>query len=107
MSVPRSAKFSVGQVVLHRLFGYRGVVYDVDPVFMLSDEWYQQMAKSQPPRDEPWYRVLVHNATHETYVAERNLQADPDRDDPINHPMLKSYFGEYEDGHYRPRERGN
>ncbi len=103
----REALFAVGQVIRHRLFNYRGVVYDVDPVFMLSDEWYEQMAKSRPPRDEPWYRVLVHNAMHETYVAERNLEPDPDSTDPVVHPLLDTMFSEFADGRYRPRERGN
>lgn len=107
MTGSRSARFAVGQVVLHKLFHYRGVIYDVDPMFMLSEEWYQQMAKSRPPRDEPWYRVLVHNATHETYVAERNLEPDPDRDEPVQHPLLEEYFGTQKDGFYTLRERGN
>ena len=59
-----SSKFTIGQLIQHRLFGYRGVIYEVDPVFMLSEQWYQQMAKSCPPRDEPWYHVLVDNAIH-------------------------------------------
>ncbi len=107
MKQPPSAQFSVGQVVVHKLFNYRGVIYDVDPVFMLSDEWYQQMARSRPPRDEPWYRVLVDNATHETYVAERNLNPDPDVEDPIRHPLVSTYFGAFRDGHYPPKVRGN
>ena len=53
------ADHHIGQLVHHRLFNYRGVVYDVDPVFMLPDEWYEQVALSRPPKDEPWYRVLV------------------------------------------------
>ncbi len=107
MNRPKSAQFGVGQVVLHKLFNYRGVIYDVDPVFMLSDEWYRQMAKSNPPRDEPWYRVLVDNATHETYVAERNLEPDADPEDPVRHPLLDAYFSGFEDDHYLPRDRGN
>lgn len=103
------ARFSVGDIVHHRLFDYRGLIYDVDPVFMLSDEWYEQMAKSRPPRDEPWYRVLVHNAMHETYVAERNLEQDPDRDlgDPVSHPLVDTLFERSEAGIYRLKERGN
>lgn len=105
----KTARFSVGDLVHHRLFDYRGLIYDVDPVFMLSDEWYEQMATSRPPRDEPWYRVLVHNAMHETYVAERNLEQDPDRDldDPILHPLVDTLFEKSEDGVYRLKERGN
>jgi len=71
-----TARFAVGDLVHHKLFGYRGVVVDVDARFMLSDEWYENVARSRPPKDNPWYHLLVHNATHNTYVAERNLQAD-------------------------------
>ena len=89
----RTARFAVGDVVRHRLFDYRGVVYDVDPEFMLSERWYEEVARSRPPKDEPWYRVLVHGATHETYVAERNLEPDPG-DEPIVHPLVEVLFGE-------------
>jgi heat shock protein HspQ len=54
------AKFSIGQLVHHRLFDYRGVIVDVDAVFLGSEEWYEQVAKSKPPKDQPWYHVLVH-----------------------------------------------
>jgi heat shock protein HspQ len=100
------ASFSVGQLVWHRLFHYRGVVIDVDPVFMGSEEWYQMMAKSQPPRDSPWYHVLVHNARHQTYVAERNLDAD-ETGEPIRHPAVDAVFSGF-DGHcYKHRSRAN
>ena len=69
----QQANFAIGQLITHRLFGYRGVIFDIDPHFCGSEAWYQQMAKSRPPRDKPWYRVLVDNSDHETYVAERNL----------------------------------
>lgn len=94
-----SAAFSVGEIVHHRLFDYRGVVVDVDAEFSLSDEWYEQVAKSRPPKDEPWYHVLVHGATHATYVAERNLQTD-ESGAPILHPLLNDYFTGLEDGRY-------
>jgi len=66
----KQAKFSIGQCVHHKLFAYRGVIIDVDPVFLGSDDWYEDIAKSRPPKDEPWYHVLVHDAQNETYVAE-------------------------------------
>ena len=72
----KQAKFSIGQCVHHRLFDYRGVVVDVDPEFQGTDDWYETVARSQPPKDKPWYHVLVHNADNETYVAERNLTVD-------------------------------
>ncbi len=62
-------KFFVGQVVHHTLFDYRGVVFDLDPVFAGTEEWYEQVARSRPPKDEPWYHVLVGGASHITYVA--------------------------------------
>ena len=100
------ALFSVGQLVWHRLFHYRGVVIDVDPVFMGTEEWYQMMAKSQPPKDNPWYHVLVHNARHQTYVAERNLDAD-ETGEPIRHPAVDAVFSGF-DGHcYKHRSRAN
>ena len=56
------AQFRPGQLIHHKLFDYRGVVVDVDPIFQGSEEWYQQMAQSRPPKAKPWYHVLVHNA---------------------------------------------
>ncbi len=100
------AAFSVGQLVQHRLFGYRGVVYDVDATFQLSDEWYEQMARSRPPKDLPWYHVLVHTGTHMTYVAQRNLQAD-ESSEPIDHPLVSQLFGELRDGCYEPGRKPN
>lgn len=95
-------KFTIGQIVTHLLFGYRGVIYDVDPVFLGSEDWYDQMAKSRPPKDQPWYRVLVHGAQHETYVAERNLTPDSSGD-AIVHPAVAALFSEFRDGIYSLR----
>ncbi|WP_210396624.1 heat shock protein HspQ [Motiliproteus sediminis] len=100
------AVYAIGQRVRHALFEYRGVIIDVDPVFSLSDDWYQNEAVSRPPRDRPWYRVLVHNAIHETYVAERNLEADLS-DEPVNHPDIELHFSGLVDGVYQTRQRGN
>jgi len=93
------AKYSIGQCVQHKLFDYRGVIVDVDPCFQGTDEWYEAMAKSRPPRGEPWYHVLVHNAQHETYVAERNL-AGEESPEPVNHPLLGEFFDEFRGGVY-------
>lgn len=98
------AKFGIGQIVQHAFFGYRGVVYDVDPVFSGTEEWYEQMARTRPPRDKPWYHVLVDNAVHTTYVAERNLAPD-DSDDDVRHPMLEEFFDGKRDGRYAARRR--
>lgn len=94
-------KFHVGQLVHHRLFDYRGVVVDVDPVFQGSDDWYDQVARSRPPKNKPWYRVLVDGAEHETYVAERNLEPDSSRA-PIEHPRLGDFFSGLGEAGYRP-----
>jgi heat shock protein HspQ len=93
------AAFDVGQIIRHRLFGYRGVVIDVDPQFGLSEEWYLQVARSRPPKDRPWYHVLVHGGADQTYVAERNLELDEEAS-PIEHPGLELHFTGFEAGRY-------
>ena len=101
-----SANFSVGQLIVHKLFNYRGVIVDVDPCYQGTEEWYEQVALTRPPRDKPWYHVLVHNAVHETYVAERNLEAD-DSGKPINHPLVNEYFDGFGNGRYLAHRRRN
>ncbi len=98
------ALFMVGQLVRHKLFGYRGVVVDVDPEFMLSEDWYDTVAKTRPPRHKPWYHILVHNSLHKTYVAERNILPDQGAG-PVNHPDLYRYFGEFSEGRYIPSRK--
>ena len=100
------AKFAVGDVIEHRLFGYRGVVVDVDPQFRATDDWYETMAKSRPPKDKPWYHVLVDAATHSTYVAERNLAA-AELALPVRHPLIEQLFDRFEGGRYVLKERVN
>ena len=95
-----TCSFAIGQLVHHRLFDYRGVIIDVDAKYEGTEQWYEEVAKSQPPRDKPWYKVLVHNADHMTYVAERNLEEDSLRD-PIVHPLIGKVFSHFEDGRYR------
>jgi heat shock protein HspQ len=102
----QQAKFDVGQVIHHTKFGYRGVIVDVDPEFRGSEEWYRVMAKSQPPKDKPWYHVLVHDATHRTYVAERHLEPDASGEQ-VNHPELGAFFDSFIDGRYRTGGRRN
>lgn len=101
-----TARFSIGDIVFHKRFDYRGVVYDVDPHFMQSEEWYQHVAKSQPPKDQPWYHVLVHNSIQETYVAERHLETDDSRES-INHPLVEDLFDAFEGDHYSVRNKSN
>ena len=67
------AKFQIGQIVHHKLFYYTGAIFDIDPFFQSSDEWYEQVAQSRPPKNKPWYHVLVHTAENTTYVAEQNI----------------------------------
>ena len=100
------ARFSPGQLIHHRLFDYRGVVVDVDATCQASDEWYEQVARSRPPRDRPWYHVLVHGATHKTYVAERNLEPD-ESGQPVTHPLLDQFFSVFREGRYETGEPVN
>lgn len=102
----KNSRFHIGQLVQHQRFNYRGVIYDVDPVFMLSDEWYEQVAQTRPPKDQPWYHVLVDGGELETYVAERNLMALND-DAPINHPDVDTHFRDFDQGRYWPRSHIN
>jgi heat shock protein HspQ len=105
MRAPR-ARFRVGQPVHHKRFDYRGVIVDVDPAFAGTEEWYQVMATSRPPRDRPWYHVLVHDAPQRTYVAERNLEPDL-TGLPIRHPELATFFSRFENGIYVTRRVAN
>ena len=100
------AQFAVGDLVHHRLFGYRGVVVDVDPSFQSTDDWYEAVAKSCPPKNKPWYHVLVHESAHSTYVAERNLEPDESAA-PIKHQMLEDFFSRFENGRYISDNRAN
>ena len=94
-----TCKFSIGQLVHHLLFDYRGVTVDVDATYQGTEEWYEQMARSRPPKDEPWYHVLVDQAEHTTYVSERNLKPD-ECHDPIEHPLRDYFFSAFENGRY-------
>ena len=100
------AKYAIGDLVHHKLFGYRGVIVDIDPTFQLTDEWYEIVARSRPPKDEPWYHVLVHDATNSTYVAEQNLEPDPSGK-KINHPVVEEFFTDFRDGRYINDEKIN
>lgn len=93
------AQFYVGQLVEHQKFNYRGVIIDVDPVFMGTEKWYQEVAQSKPPKDAPWYRVLVHDSDDETYVAERNLSIAKSPV-AIDHPLVDWYFSRFDGSKY-------
>jgi heat shock protein HspQ len=100
------ARFSVGELIHHRLFDYRGVIVDIDQNFQGTEQWYETVARSRPPRDQPWYHVLVDGSDRSTYVAERHLEAD-ELLQPIAHPMLEHFFSGFEQDRYRRIERDN
>ncbi len=102
MSGERRARFEMGQVVDHRLFGYRGVIYDVDPTFQQSEEWYETVARSRPPKDNPWYHVLPDGAAHSTYVAEQNLEPATEPT-PVHHPLVEEIFAGFDGTMYHLR----
>jgi heat shock protein HspQ len=106
MSSAIRAHFNVGQIVKHVLFEYVGVIVDVDGEFSGTDDWYERMARTRPPKDAPWYHVIVEDADHMTYVAERNLLA-VEGARPIRHPMVEEYFRDFRDGGYVAREALN
>lgn len=98
----RSARFGIGQVVRHRVYPFRGVVYDVDPVFSNTEEWWKAIPEDvRPRRDQPFYHLLAENdqGSYVAYVSEQNLVLD-DSGDPVNHPEIDSYFLDLEDGQY-------
>jgi heat shock protein HspQ len=100
-----SARFAIGEVVRHRLFDFRGVVFDVDPVFANSDEWYEAIPEAlRPPKDQPFYHLLAENAesAYVAYVSQQNLLPD-DSDEPVDHPAIADMFDRIEGGRYRLR----
>lgn len=102
-----TAHFRLGQVVRHTDHGYRGVVYDVDPDYQGTEEWYHRNAgQSAPRRDAPWYYVIVDEEDAETYVPEQSLEVD-DSGEPVWHPEIEDLFREFRDGVYVPRQRAN
>jgi heat shock protein HspQ len=90
-----TAKFGVGEIVRHRLYVFRGVIYDVDPVFSNSEEWYMAIpAERRPPKNQPFYHLFAQNSEggpYEAYVSEQNLVADGENG-PIQHPMIEMVF---------------
>ncbi|PKP90075.1 MAG: DNA-binding protein [Alphaproteobacteria bacterium HGW-Alphaproteobacteria-16] len=97
------ARFNVGDVVRHRLFDFRGVVFDIDPVFANTDEWYDAIPEDVRPRkDQPFYHLLAENAesSYVAYVSQQNLVAD-DTEEPVDHPAISGLFDHDGDGRYR------
>lgn len=97
------ARFSVGQIVSHVRYGYRGVVVAFDLRCQADDDWYQGN-RTQPGRDQPWYHVLVDGGTHTTYAAETSLTDAPD-ETPVVHPLVPAYFSGFEDGRHVRNDR--
>ncbi len=103
IDMPR-ARFAIGEVVRHRLFDFRGVIFDVDPEFANSEEWYEAIPEDlRPAREQPFYHLLAENAesSYVAYVSQQNLVPD-DSDEPIDHPAIATMF-DREDGRYRLR----
>jgi heat shock protein HspQ len=99
----REAKFPIGQIVRHRFYPFRGVIFDVDPEFNNTEEWYQSIpAHLRPRKDQPFYHLLAENdsSTYVAYVSEQNLVHD-DSGKPVNHPQVNELFGKLENGCYR------
>ena len=101
----KKAKFSIGDVVKHRHFNFRGVIYDLDFEFNNSEEWYESIPKDVRPRkDQPFYHLLAENneITYEAYVSEQNLIVD-NSNEPIRHPLVNEVFSEKRgSGYYKP-----
>jgi heat shock protein HspQ len=96
------ARFGIGDVVRHRLFDFRGVVFDVDPVFANTDEWYEAIPEDvRPSKDQPFYHLLAENgeSSYIAYVSQQNLEAD-DSDEPVDHPAIGGLFEPYSAGRY-------
>ncbi|QZP07731.1 heat shock protein HspQ [Caenibius sp. WL] len=99
------ARFAIGDVVRHRQFGFRGVIFDIDPVFANSEEWYEAIPQDmRPRRDQPFYHLLAENedSSYVAYVSQQNLLGDSEGG-PVDHPSLPQIFDDFADGRYRLR----
>jgi heat shock protein HspQ len=99
------AKYKIGQVVKHRLYPFRGVVFDIDPEFDNTEEWWESIpAEVRPRKDQPFYHLFAENAESEyvAYVSEQNLLPDTSKK-PIRHPQVAEVFVQDDSGGYRPR----
>ena len=100
---PRTAKFGIGAIVRHRIYPFRGIVFDVDPVFDNTEEWWLAIPEEVRPRkDQPFYHLFAENADTEyvAYVSEQNLLADTSGD-PVRHPQVEEVFSRAQDGAYQ------
>lgn len=99
------ARFAIGDVVQHKRFGFRGVVFDVDPVFNNSEEWYQAIPEDvRPAKEQPFYHLLAENGegSYIAYVSQQNLEPDQS-EEPVDHPAIAGLFGAYNHGKYSLR----
>jgi heat shock protein HspQ len=99
------ARFSIGDVVRHRHYDFRGVVFDIDPVFANSDEWYESIPEAmRPSRDQPYYHLLAENeeSSYVAYVSQQNLVGDGEGG-PVDHPSVDELFDTFKAGRYRLR----
>jgi len=105
MNKMRAAKYKIGQVLRHRIFPFRGVVFDIDPIFNNTEEWYQSIpAEVRPRKDQPFYHLFAENSETEyiAYVSEQNLLPDTSGE-PVRHPQVLEVFVRDEQGSYHPR----
>ena len=105
--INRKAVFSIGQVVKHKIHPFRGVIFDVDPTFSNTEEWWNSIPKNyRPKKDQPFYHLLAENDTsyYVAYVSEQNLIAD-DSGDPVEHPEVSELFENLSDGKYTLTDR--
>ena len=100
----RSAKFRIGDIVHHRMHPFRGVIYDVDPVFSNTEEWWLSIPEElRPAKDQPYYHLFAENdhTTYEAYVSEQNLVLD-ETGEPVSHPQVQAFFAGLENNRYIP-----
>ena len=100
-----TARFGIGEVVRHKMFDFRGIIFDVDPVFANSDEWYEAIPEAlRPSKEQPFYHLLAENteSSYVAYVSQQNLVPD-DSDEPVEHPAIATMFVSLEDGRYKLR----
>ncbi len=98
------ARYGVGQVVRHRLYPFRGIIFDIDPIFANTEEWWLAIPEDRrPKKQQPFYHLLAENAETEyiAYVSEQNLVPDASGE-PLRHPQVREMFAQTEDGTYRP-----
>ncbi|MBY8977742.1 heat shock protein HspQ [Rhodobacteraceae bacterium NNCM2] len=102
MPVSRAAKFRIGQIVKHRVHPFRGVIFDVDPEFANTEEWWESIPEEiRPSKEQPFYHLFAENETsyYVAYVSEQNLLPDPSGE-PVDHPEVPDFFSDLEGDHY-------